>query len=133
MALEEAKLEMKRKIEKGLEEAKMKPASQNNSAKLPNIVISKFQGTHFDWQRFWGQFTTEFDKSDISPITKLSYLKELLIARVCAFTEGLPFSTEGYERAKTILQTRYGKEREVSNAHIQSIISLPTIFESDAR
>jgi hypothetical protein len=116
-----------------LEEAKTKSASQCNSAKLPKLVISKFQGTHLDWQRFWGQFETEIDKADISPITKLSYLKELLLAKVRAFVDGLPFSTEGYERAKTILKTRYGKESEVANAHIQSIISLPTVPGTDAK
>jgi hypothetical protein len=134
MALEEAKLAaMKRKFEKGLVEAKTKSASQCNSAKLPKLDISKFQGTHLDWQRFWGQFETEIDKSDISPITKLSYLKELLLPKVRAFVDGLPFSTEGYERAKTILKTRYGKESEVANAHIQSIISLPTVPGTDAK
>ncbi|XP_028418109.1 uncharacterized protein LOC114543229 [Dendronephthya gigantea] len=80
MALEGAKLEMKRKFERGLEEVKMKSASQCNSAKLPKLVISKFQGTHLDWQRFWGQFEKEIDKAEISPITKL-YLKELLIPK----------------------------------------------------
>ena len=86
-----------------------------------------------DWQRFWGQSITEIDKSDISLITKLSYLKELLIPKVCAFIDGLPFSTEGYEQAKTILKTRYGKESEVANAYIQSIISLVTVSGNDAK
>ena len=27
--------------------------------KLPKLVITKFQGTHLDWQRFWGQFEAE--------------------------------------------------------------------------
>ena len=25
-------------------------------AELPKPVITRFQGTHLDWQRFWGQF-----------------------------------------------------------------------------
>ena len=124
---------MKRKFEKGLEEAKMKSANQCNSAKLPRLIISKFQGTRLDWQRFWGQFETEIDKTDISPIIKLSNVKELLIPKVRAFVDGLHFSTEGYESAKTIHKTRYGKESEVANAQIQSIISLPTIHGSDAK
>ena len=41
--------------------------------------------------------------------------------------DGLPFTVQGYERAKCILQTKYGRPSEVANAHIQSIISLPTI------
>ena len=39
--------------------------------------------------------------------------------------DGLPFTSEGYTRAKNILISKYGKSNEVSNAHIQSIMSLP--------
>lgn len=62
MALEEARLEIKQKFEKGLEEAKMKSASQCNSARLPKLVISKFQGAHLDWQRFWGSLRQKSTK-----------------------------------------------------------------------
>ena len=41
--------------------------------------------------------------------------------------DGLPFTSEGYERAKNILKTNYGKPSEVANAHTQQIISLPTM------
>ena len=47
--------------------------------KLPKLVIMKFYGKHLDWQRFWGQFEVEIDKSDISQVAKFSYLKELLV------------------------------------------------------
>ena len=90
-------------------------------------MITKFQGTHLDWQRFWAQFESEIDKADISPVTKLSYLKKLLIPKVRTFIDSLPVSSEGYERAKTILKTKYGQETEVANAHIKSIISLSRI------
>ena len=42
-------------------------------------------------------------------------------------TGGLPFSSEGYERAKTILKSEYGKNSEIVNGCIQNITSLPTI------
>ena len=38
--------------------------------------------------------------------------------------DGFPFTTEGYERAKTILKTDYDKPSEVGNAHMQCIIGL---------
>ena len=41
--------------------------------------------------------------------------------------DGRPFSSEGYERAKNILKTKYGKPMEVANAHIQNLIKLGTI------
>ena len=38
----------------------------------------------------------EIDKSDIGQVAKFSYLKELLVPRVRAIIDGLPFDSEGY-------------------------------------
>ena len=73
-------------------------------AKLPKLVISKFEGTYMDWPRFWGQFTENIDKTTATPITKFAYLRELLDAKVRRTVEALPFTPEGYNRAKSILQ-----------------------------
>ena len=102
-------------------------AAGKSKAKLPELVITKFQGTHLDWQRFWGQFEAEIDKSDIGTVAKFSYLKELLVPRVKAIIDGLPFTSEGYVRAKNILKTKYGRPSEVANAHMQNIMGLPVI------
>ena len=82
---------------------------------------------HLDWQRFLRQFEAEIDKSDIGQVAKFSYLKELLVPRVRATIDGLPFTSESYARAKNILKTKYGRLSEVANAHIQSIMGLPVI------
>ena len=47
--------------------------------KLPILVITKFQGTHLDWMRFWNQYETEIDKSNITQVAQLSYLRELRV------------------------------------------------------
>ena len=128
LKLEEAKMDVKRRFEKEIAESRERSTKeQQGRVKLPKLVISKFQGTHIDWQRFWSQFETEIDKSDIAQVTKFSYLKEALVPKVRLTIDGLPLTTEGYERAKQILRTRYGKPSEVANAHIQNIISLPII------
>ena len=49
-------------------------------------------------------------------VTKFSYLKELLEKKVRVNVDGLPFNSEGYERAKNILKTKYGK-RVRSSTH----------------
>ena len=41
--------------------------------------------------------------------------------------DGLPFTSEGYARAKSILTFSYGKPCEVATAHIHCITSLPDI------
>ena len=132
MQFEKAKLEQKLEYEMQVEENRknLNNKEQSINAKLPKLVITKFNGRHTDWPRFWNQFKTEIDRADVhvSPITKFSYLKELLEPKVRATIEGLPFTTEGYERAKNIPKTKHGKEREIVYVHVTNIMSLPVIY-----
>ena len=123
---ERSRWEIKRKFAAKADE-KDSDAAGKAKAKLPKLVITKFQGTHLDWQRFWGQYEAEIDKSDIGTVAKYSDLKELLVRRVKATIDGLPFTSEGYVRAKYILKTKYGRPSEVANAHMQNTIGLPVI------
>ena len=58
-------------------------------------------------------------------------MKELLVPRNKVVIDWLPFKSEGYTRAKNILMTKYAKPREVANAHIQSIMGLSLITETN--
>jgi hypothetical protein len=88
-------------------------------AKLPKLVISKFDGNYMDWQRFWGQFTESIEKSGLASIAKFSYLRELLGDNVRREVESLPFTSEGYNRAKAILEEKYGKESELVKSYVK--------------
>ena len=88
------------------------------NGKLLKLVIAKFDGTSLDWFCFWNQFKSDIDKTEIGPVSKLSYLKELLILRVRLLIDGLPFTSEGYSRAKSILFGKFGKSTEIAAAHI---------------
>ena len=131
----EKKLEYERKIEESKKnyvtktsEAKASPASEGARTKLPKLTITKFNGSHTDWLRFWNIYEAEIDKcSDMAAVTKFAYLKDLLEPKVRAGIDGLPFSSEGYERAKNILKTKYGKTSEIVNAYVQNIMGLPVI------
>ena len=126
MKTEEMKMDMKKK---GFEFSRdeIVKSDEKVSVKLPKLKITKFEGTALDWFRFWNQFETEIDQVQISPISKFSYLKELLVPKVRLLIDGLPFTSEGYARAKSILTSRYGKPSEVAAAHIHCITSLPVI------
>lgn len=67
------------------------------------------------------------DAAEIAKVTKFSYLKELLEPKLRTAIDGLPLTMEGYERAKNILKTKYGKPTEIVNAYVQTIMSLPII------
>ena len=97
------------------------------NVRLQKLQITKFDGTHADWLRFWNQFEAEIHATEIPAVTKFSYLKELVMSKVRIAIQGLPFTTEGYERARNILKTRYGKPSEIVNSYVQNIMSLPNI------
>ena len=139
MRFEKEKLEQRLKYEKQIEEsknayatklseAKASPASEGARTKLPKLTIAKFNGSHTDWLRFWNIYEAEIDKcSDMAAVTKFAYLKDLLEPKVRAGIDGLPFSSEGNERAKNILRTKYRKTSEIVNAYVQNIMALPVI------
>ena len=102
-------------------------------AKLPKLVISKFNGTYMDWPRFWGQFTETIDKSNIAAVSKFAYLRELLDSKVKTTIEALPFTAEGYNQAKSILQEKYGKETEIVKAYCREILDLLTVTSANPR
>ena len=114
-------------------ELQVKPESQSQTTsevfnlqeKLPKLVITKFNGTYADWPRFWEQFSETIDKTSVAPITKFAYLRELLDDKVKRAVETLPFTPEGYNRAKAILQDRFGKESEIVKAYVKEILELP--------
>ena len=99
--------------------------------KLPKLVIIQFDSTHLDWFGLWNQYENQIYKSDISPISKFSYLKELLAPKAPVLMGGPPFTTQGYERAK-ILKSNFGQPSEVVKAHIGNLVSLPVINKSNS-
>ena len=127
--LHQAKMELQAQFQATLQN-QHPPLSQTPSdiqAKLPKLVITKFDGNFMDWPRFWGQFTETIDKTSVPAITKFSYLQELLDASVKRTVEALPFTAEGYNRAKSILQDKFGKESEIVKAYTKEILGLPSI------
>ena len=69
--------------------------TQSTMAKLPKLVISKFTGNYQDWQGFWDQFSETMDKTSIAPITKFTYLCELLDPKIKHIVDSLSFTPEG--------------------------------------
>ena len=85
---------------------------------------------------FWGgKFISEIDLTNLAPLTKFRYLKELLEKHVRADIDGLPFTEEGYENAKAILEVEYGQLTEIVNAYmyVKNIIELTVITGTNPR
>ena len=130
LKLHEQKLRMESEISSPKSETQ---ECLSRNAKLPKLVITKFNGSFKDWPRFWGQFTEGIDKSSVAAITKFTYLLELLTPKAKTCVESLPFSVEGYNRAKAILKDKYGKESEIVKSYVKEILELPSISNSNPR
>ena len=115
------------KFEASSKENDKNVGTANVEVKLPKLEIAEFDGSPLDWPRFWGQFKETVDKQSIAPVSKFSYLCGYLSPKVRQGIEGLPFSSEGYNRAKAILEERYGKNADVIKAYVKIIMDLPTI------
>lgn len=125
LRFEKLKLKQKSKMQSPDQSTAKSPSKGN--VKMPKLVITKYDGTYEKWLSFWNKFEAEIDSADIPPVTKFAHLKELLESNVCESIDGLPFTTEGYERAKNILKSNYGKASEIVRAYIDNINSLPVI------
>ena len=73
-------------------------------------IVAKANVEGMEWQReqwlpFWNKFTAEIKATNLAAMSKFAYLKELLEPKVRMDIDGLPFTTEGYEWAKNILQS----------------------------
>ena len=127
-------LEFERKLfdqklehQKLLKEEQPNPAKGITSAKLPKLMITRFNGSFHDWLRFWGQYSAEIDEAQIPDVMKFSYLKELVEPKIRTCIDGLPFTKDGYKRAIGILQQRYGNNSEIVNSYVEEIVNQPTI------
>ena len=83
MEFEREILEQKAKFEKDREQQKLttqttEECKSSSAAKLPKLPMTKFNGKIEEWLPFWGKFTSEIDSSNLAPLTKFGYLKELL-------------------------------------------------------
>ena len=128
---ENERLEMRAKFNDVKENA-TKLANEKPRVKLPKLQITAFDGKLENWLGFWNKFEAEVDTINMPTVTKFAYLKEMVEPKVLFAIDGLPFSTEGYERAKNILKTTYGKTSEIINAYVSNIQALPVIHGTHA-
>ena len=45
------------------------PDERYKNIKLPKLIITKFEGT-LDWFRFWNQYESDTDRSELHPVSK---------------------------------------------------------------
>ena len=98
-------------------------------AQLPPVEVVKFRGDPAEYFTFIRSFDSRIGSKHISDQDKLFYLQQ--------YTEGQPHDIvrgcllmppeEGYQEARRLLRKRYGKEENISAAHIEKLLTWPNI------
>ena len=74
LEIEKKKMEIQKKSYE-MREEKIVREERSKTVKLPRLYITKFEGTHIAWFRFWNQYEAEIDRSELHPVSKFNYLK----------------------------------------------------------
>ncbi|XP_076038665.1 uncharacterized protein LOC143023891 [Oratosquilla oratoria] len=100
---------------------------------MPVHVIHKFNGQLDKYFEFIRDFDMLIDSKHVSDSEKLQYLKQ--------YTEGKPHNivrmclnldtNEGYQRARSELNKRYGNKERIALMHIDKVLAWPEIKEEN--
>ena len=112
------------------------PASTSSSSsmrvKLPKLELNKFDGNVLSWKTFWDRFSSSIhDQDSISDVDKFSYLKGLLCDSANDCISGLTLRSGNYKEAINILNDRYANPQVIISAHMDALVKLPSIKNSN--
>lgn len=101
--------------------------------KLPQIQITKFDGSYFRWLEFKDTFESlVHNNSRIKPIHKFHYLISYLEGDAARIISNLEVSAANYVEAWKLLSDRYNNKRLLINHHLSSLFNVhPLTGESD--
>ena len=100
-------------------------SARNQGVMLPKISLPRFNGDITKFQQFWQSVCCAVDESkDLSNVHKLNYLVNWLEGQAYKSLEGLQICDEDHEKAKTLLQERFGKKQSIISAHMQALLKL---------
>ena len=96
----------------------------DHGARLPKLELPKFDGDVIQWAPFWDAFKSAVDQSELSDVSKLTYLRSLLRGEARRAVEGLPLTASSYSSTCELLKARFGRREQVIFSHIQKLLQI---------
>lgn len=98
----------------------------NPTARLPKLMIEKFNEDVSLWQEFWSQYETAIHSNDaLCKREKFTYLKTYLSGM--AAVAGLTWTDSNYDAAIDILQNSFGRKDLIVNVHMSKLLNLTPV------
>ncbi|XP_061729385.1 uncharacterized protein LOC133534298 [Cydia pomonella] len=107
--------------------------SEHLGFKLPQIKISKFDGSYYKWMEFKDLYESLIHNNEhIKPIHKFHYLSSYLEGEASRVIANLEVSTDNYNEAWKLLCDRFSNKRQLITNHLNALFNLdPIQRESD--
>ena len=99
-------------------------SSTPDKVRLPKLQLPKFSGDVLKWPQFWDSFSVTVDASEMSDVTKLTYLRSLLTGEASRCVEGMALCAENYGATCQILKDRFGRREQIVFGHIQALLQV---------
>lgn len=94
------------------------------SFKLPQIQISKFDGSLHHWLEFRDMFVSLIHENpSIQPVHKFHYLNSYLEGEAARVTSNLEMSVSNYDKAWSLLCDRFNNKRQLISYHLNSLFN----------
>lgn len=101
----------------------------NLQINLPKITLPNFNGSYAAWEPFKNLFLEVIDKSVMTGIQKMAYLKANLIGEALGVIQHLQISENNYCSAWQLLCSRYDNKRLQVTSILDKLLQQPTITQ----
>ena len=108
-------------------------AVSNEAALLPKSELITFDSNAKNYQRFITSFNMIIDARNISASTKLIYLIQYCEGKAKKLIEDcvMMAQPDGYNKARQILKSEFGKRHEIARSHIDSLTTGKQLAAND--
>lgn len=102
--------------------------TQSVEVRLPPLTLPSFSGDYADWTSFLDIFSSSVNgNTNLSDAHKLQYLKSSLKGEALSLIQHFSITNANYAEAWSKLKSRYGKQKQIIQSHIQKFLDQPTI------
>ena len=106
--------------------------SATKSTRLPKLILKKFNGEAYQWQSFWDSFSSSVNTNEsLSDVEKFNYLRSLCEQGAASTIVGLALTDTNYKVAVDLLKKRFGNVDVVINSHMDRLLKLPQLNNSN--
>ncbi|XP_034178151.1 uncharacterized protein LOC117603275 [Osmia lignaria lignaria] len=103
-------------------------------SRLPVLELPKFTGNYTDWLSFFDLFSSMIlNTSHLKDVEKFYYLKRCLRGEPARMISNLPLTGALLQPAIEQLKNRYGNKRQLVQAHLDKLTSMPMNSNQSSR